>query len=274
MNVSEYTTEELLALSSGLGLGDPLFLLRPPFADWSPDVRDEVNRIGMRSLVARDLVRVTATGQLEVPELIASLCNVCCTSELIVQFVRVQQDAVSTCCFLSTPTLTAGQRITSMGNHRMTLFPTEHAPTALAEVLAIVDRPKSAHKAVGVSLDQASAMFNATRDSQPEDTVETLIRRSGTPPETTKILTALAGASTIANAVQVMAPSAEGDGLEGSVTTWIDAGKKGLWIAETVASDDGNPPTVELLPTTKAAIAESIAEGFPAWLDVRAALGA
>ena len=266
--MSEYTTEELLAVCAGLGMGDPLFLRRPPVTDWRTLLRDEVNQIGIRSLVARDLARQNESGGLEIPETIATLCDVMCNAELIVQFVRIERDAVSACCFLITPALAAGQRLTPMGNHRMTLFPTEHAPSAIAEVCAILDRPLAEDASVVVSAGQARAMFDAALHPEPDDSVDSLLRRSGVSQNVTRILSTLVSDSAIAQVVQVMASSADGGAAEGSVTAWIDAGPKGLWITETIPTSDGSPPTVELSPTSKAAVVASIVEGFPAWLDV------
>lgn len=265
MNLSEYTTEEMLALASALGLGDPVFLATPPISEWSAQVRTEVNRIGLRSLVAREVVKFTEAGEVKVPDVLASLCGVCASPLAIVHIARVERDVISTCCFLIGVDLAAGQRITRVGNHRMTLFPTEHLASALAEVCAIADNPPAAD-ATPLSIDQARAFFNLggvadADEMQRFDAVEL----AGAIRE----LAPLAGGTCVVNAVQVSTPMSDGMGLTGSLTRWVDAGPSGLWLAEA----DEEPAIVLLRPASKAMIVESIAEGVPDWIDVRSAFG-
>lgn len=74
MDLSEFTTEEPLA--SGLGFGDPTFLVGEPFSSWPAGVRAEVDAIGRRSLAARSVAKLGDDRELRVPDVLRDLCRV------------------------------------------------------------------------------------------------------------------------------------------------------------------------------------------------------
>jgi hypothetical protein len=269
LDISEYTTEELLALAASLGLPDPLVLRRPPISDWSPEVRQEVERIGMRSLAARGLLRTKDDGSFEVPDVVASLCTTACTAELLIQVGRVAQGSIGVVSFLVTPTLTAGQRPTSLANHRFTLVPSEHAGAALLEVLGLppADAPTESTERRGATVDagEVAALLEAAQQAPADDPFSALVRRAGVAGAAAELLQRLAADGAVSTVVQVLAPADGGRVVEGSLTAWIDTGADGLWSAEPSRSEDGVPVGTEIAPATRAGILASIAEGLPHW---------
>jgi hypothetical protein len=267
MDITEYTTEELLALASGLALPDPTYFRRPPITEWPAELRNEVDQIGLRSLAARGLIRQPSDSSLEVPEILASLMTTICTSELMVQFARVGSGSATSAAFVIGPELSAGQRLTALGNHRFSLIPTEHVGAALLELFDVVDRPESEAASVRVSLDQFRSMIDAASTTNGDDDFDAQLRSAGVKGEAARVLKALAVDGSIGNVVQVLRPGETDLSVEGSLTSWIDVGNSGLWIAEQVGDAAQEPLVIQLSPTTREALLESIAGGFPDWYE-------
>lgn len=266
----EFTTEELLALAAGTGLSDPVYLLHTGVAEWPSEVRLEINRVGLRSLLARDLIRATDAGGLEAPELLAEMIRISSAPDLMVRYFVIDASAMGECTFLVDQRMTVGHRTTSVGNHSMTMMPTEHAASAIAEVCAVPERSAGTGADVLLTPGQIREIVAAAASPVPGD-LESLARRAGLDESNMGVISALAREGSTGHVVQVVEFNASDRTVSGSSTTWADTGSSGLWLAEGATAEGDGEPTVELRPATRAEVVESILSGFPSWLDCRSA---
>jgi hypothetical protein len=250
VEISEYTTEELLALSRGLGLGDPVMFRRPPFDEWSAEVRAEVERIGWRSLFARGLVDLD-DDRAEIPELVARLCRTLCDATWMVHVACVDSGAVSAATYWATEELCAGHRATRVGNHSFTLFPAELLREVVVDVVRVADRDVVDVDAVVLSADELQAMVGT--DLAPDASqVEATLHAAGLSPEIAAALAGTVADQTVTNVVCTAATDGSGE-ARGDIIVWIDAGHHGLWLAERVDDPDGSAPdqaAMRLAPTS------------------------
>ena len=127
---SEYTTEELLALADGLELGEPPIFPPGATARWTPAVRTELVLLGLRSLTARQLVRLEGD-QVVIPMVLREAMETLCHPTTITSVQRTTSTEMRLTHFMSNPNRTTGYRRTFLGNHFLTLFPT----AVLADVI-------------------------------------------------------------------------------------------------------------------------------------------
>ena len=261
MNIDQYTTEELLAIADALELPDPLLLRVPAIEAWDADTRGEVLRIGLRSLAACDIARVSES-TVQIPDVVARLIAAICRADLVAHIAHVNDGHVEAVTYLVDGDHVAGQRPTPFGNHSFTLFPVEQLPQVLVETLDISDRPRSVTAPARLSLIQLRAL---TEDAaaQPDDRVTPAsLQRAGITGHAADLLQALNVDGATATVVHVLHHNPDGRSVTGSVTSWVDAGPSGLWQAE-ARSSEGDEPTVEFAATTRDELMTAIAEGLP-----------
>ena len=266
MDLTEFTTEELLALASGLQLRDPVFLAGEPFTKWSPEVRGEVDAIGRRSLAARSGIELDDDGRALVPDLLLTVCTIISEPDLYVRISNVDPEGFRMASFLVTRESCIGLRLTRLGNYRFTLISSSQARAAMAEILKLSDltSPKAAtNPDIEVPSDELQRLL-ANRTHQPDDDLDTFLQRAGVDSGVAAALRPLMNESASGWSVEVLAPSIESRTLQGSVTTWVTT-PAGAWMATTEATDEGSHVRYRSVGGTD--LQASIDEGFPAWLS-------
>ena len=263
MSTTEFTVEELLALASGLGTADPVFLAGGPFSGWSPEVRAEVNALGRRSLAARAVAQPDDEGNLVVPEVLRSLCVVVGSPRIIVRVVSVDSNAVRVANLLMTLELCAVMRLTPMANFSFTLVPSSSARAVLDELLKVSDARWSRSPNgpdVRVTKDELARLLGVPAGAPGQLDLNEPVEQPGLSPAGVEKLRGLTGAGTAGWVVEILEASLDNRMATGSTTAWV-ATAAGLWLAV-----EGEGSEVVYRPGTAADIQQSIGEGLPAWL--------
>lgn len=263
MTTTEFTAEELLALSSGLGVSDPVFLSGSPFDGWTAAVRTEVDSVGRRSLAARGISQVDDSGQLRVPEVLGTLCRVIGSPRLVVRIAMVDQTGFRLANLYLTPDYCAVLRLTRLSNFRFSLVTADSALNVMDEILCLADARWSTPPAgseARLSGDELSLLFGTVQGSADPVDPRTMLDRSGVDPAVAESLRSMMGAGTASWVTEVLGASSDNRSAEGSITAWV-AATGGLWIAE--AEELGG---VVYRPATGAEVQASIHVGLPSWL--------
>ena len=266
MDLTEFTTEELLALASGLQLRDPVFLAGEPFTTWSPEVRGEVDAIGRRSLAARSVIELDDDGRALVPDLLLTLCAIISEPDLYVRISNVDPEGFRMASFLVTRESCVGLRLTRLGNYRFTLISSSQARAAMAEILKLADLTSakaSSSPDIEVPAEELQRLLDSRTD-QPDGDIDTFLQRAGIDPDVAAALRPLMNESASGWSVEVLAPSLESRTLQGSVTAWVTT-SAGAWMATTDATDEGSQIRYRSVGGND--LQASIDEGLPAWLS-------
>lgn len=256
---SDFTIEELLALTAGLGLPLPAFLAGSPVSSWQPEVRSEVEAIGRRSLAARGLTQRTNTGEDVIPESLATLCRVIARPEVFVRISSVSTEAIRSVTFLSAGLWCSGVRLTPHGNLRLSIFDFTRMRDAVDEALALPHAEAVEPDEFELSADDIQRVIQQQVRSSGSD-ADSLMRDSGLSDDAVRRLTPLMSDSSLAWSVEVFVPRADGRTLDGSLTAWADT-PSGLWIAEAEPGSEGT--TVVYRRCSPAMIRDQIYEGWP-----------
>lgn len=259
MDQSDFTIEELLALTAGLGLPLPAFLAGSPVSSWQPEVRSEVEAIGRRSLAARGLTQRTNTGEDVIPESLATLCRVIARPEVFVRISSVSTEAIRSVTFLSAGLWCSGVRLTPHGNLRLSIFDFTRMRDAVDEALALPHAEAVEPDEFELSADDIQRVIQQQVRSSGSD-ADSLMRDSGLSDDAVRRLTPLMSDSSLAWSVEVFVPRADGRTLDGSLTAWADT-PSGLWIAEAEPGSEGT--TVVYRRCSPAMIRDQIYEGWP-----------
>jgi len=255
----DVTTEQLLALSRGLGFADPMFLRSPPVADWPEEVRTEVEILGVRSLIARDLVRVGEDG-MQVPQQLRDVMSAICDPTIVVAAMRARNQDMQVANFYSGNVDTVSHQPAAGGNHRLRLFPTNRLLELIDRVceVGVADAPNGDV----IRLDE-EVVQNVTRaglagpdpDSMAED-----LAALGVSAEATTVLEAIGDEMSLAN-VTVLHQISESE-VEGSTTAWLSGAGSGSWVVTRDGSD------AVITPTSGGDVMKSITAGLPAGFPV------
>lgn len=154
--MTDFTTEQLLALAKGLGLADPLFLREPPVVDWPPEVRNEVESLGVRSLMARNVVRVD-DGRLQVPFAVRQLMVPLVEATVVTTMVRSGGTGNTLAQLYSHRGLTTAHQPSFGGNHRLRLFPSRVIGAAIVRLMDLRKTPAPDGDTVELPADQTES---------------------------------------------------------------------------------------------------------------------
>lgn len=235
----QMTSEELFGLSAALDLPAPGFLKSDATRSWTDEIRQEVERLGIRSLAARDLIRFEADRAL-IPQTIADLAQTLCQPGLLARLWTSHHEEHHLVDFHATNSWAAGRRVTSVGNHAFTLFAAER----LMEVIfAAADLPEDAHpgkREATLARSVIDRFLEATTSSNPPD------REDGSPDD--DILRALAATGSRTGMLMVVYPDASGT-LAGSSVTWALTSDNELY--EVSRSDEEDPVSTDVLLTPR-----------------------
>ncbi|GJM37854.1 MAG: hypothetical protein DHS20C19_12210 [Acidimicrobiales bacterium] len=225
---SDFTTEQLLALANGLGLPDPLFLRTPPVSEWPHEVRREVETLGVRSLMARDLVRIERD-KLRIPLVLRHLMAPLCESSVVTTVVRSGAAGNTVAQMYSHKGHTTAHQPSIGGNHRLRVFPTAVIGTVIVRLCELrkVDAP-SGHE-VTITADQAHAALR---------TLVTAIESGelGDPPAPALENVDLGALEAIGTDINInnvtVTRLASESTVSGAVVSWIDGGPDKLFLVE------------------------------------------
>jgi hypothetical protein len=261
--MADFTTEELLALATGLNIRDPVFLQVDPIASWSDDVRREVDHIGIRSLEVRDLIR-TIDGGLHVPESLGSLLEVASHPDFVVQASRTQETGTDMASFYGGEDLVVGHRLNRVGNHSLTRFATEDLPG----VLFAMTRLHASPVALGEPIPLPAAFLERVATEALETSsfdhmqAEALLDAGVDGPIAERFEQLLGSLQSISTVLSLQ-PADEGLAL-GASTTWLDTANEALWLVEDDLPESAEEPaTVTIRPATGSEIQGSILAGLP-----------
>ncbi len=255
----DLTTEQLLALAKGLAFPDPVFLRSPPVSDWPEEVRTEVEILGVRSLIARDLVRMGEDG-MQLPQQLRDLMGPICEPLLVVAAMSAGNQGMEVSNFYSGEPNTVAYQPAAGGNHRLRLFPT----TRLLELVDRVCDIGVADAPVGdvIRLDE-QVVLNVTRAGlagpDPESMTEDLAAL-GVSAEATAALEAIGGEMSLSNVT--LLHQVNDTEVHGSTTSWLSGNASGSWVV----TRDGNDAVIT--PASGIEIMKSITAGLPVGFPV------
>jgi len=266
MSSIDFTTEELLGLAASLDLSTPAAFSGSPIATWSNEIRREVEDLGMRSLIARGLARVNEAGEVEVPTALTTMCRALCEPFARCSLLSLGADGPKIVTFYARHDATAGLRPSSVGNHAVSLFPTEHLADAIVELLQLPDAPAPDNAAIDLGTEDLQRLTDALAAGIAESDPTAIINESGINDDAAAMLQQLAVDGVSAHVVRIASPSSNGRGITGSVTVWIDRPESGLYLVE--PGVEASDATVRIMPADRPSILRSIAEGCPDWIDL------
>jgi hypothetical protein len=266
MTAIEFTTEELLALASLLGLPSPVVLAGPPISEWNSELRSEVDLLGARSLFARRLARQSTNGVIEVPEALRQMARSLSHPETSVSVLRVAAGRGEAVLFLVYDGVAAGMRPAVAGNFAISLIRSTDLAEALTELLALPQTTQKPGKSFEMDLDAVGRLLQAATDSTSD--LSALLGRAGLAAPAAEAVRAMSADGSTATIVRIINHRPGPDGVLGSVTAWIDVKGSGLFLAEPGAT--GDTETIRVVPATSDEVMESLSEGCPEWLRLSA----
>lgn len=254
--LAELTTEEVLALSSCLVLPDPPFLRATPISDWPEEVRQEVDRIGVRSLLARDLIRQRDDSPV-VPEILGELMDTICEPDTVGALLKLRRGKVRAISLFARKGLVALHEATRVGNHRFGQGPRTSLLDYVIEIVELEDRPLAEGTRLEIDADALSKLTDAVRSGA--DGPEAFLTSAGMGGEQAAELRPLLDDKNSVAAVRLLRRVGD-TAVEGTFTTWIDAEEEGLWLVEEMA--EGAARAVSVAPASREDIVSSITEGI------------
>ncbi|MCP4960582.1 MAG: hypothetical protein GY925_15105 [Actinomycetia bacterium] len=250
--LTDYTTEQLLAITAGLGLDDPLFLRGAPISDWPENVRTEVEMLGVRSLLSRDLIRVEG-GQMRVPLVLRHLMVPLCEATMVTTVARADKAGTLVARLYSRKGQTTVHQPALAGNHRLRGFATSRLPEALVRLTHLRKVEPVGNEPIKIDEETASAVLRqlvtSVEEGQAFDPTTLNL-----PPETFE---PFANFTTDMALATVTVVRRDGDrAVEGATVSWLDDPAGGQWLVERTDQ------TVSVSPASGDEILGSVLSGF------------
>lgn len=286
--MSEFTIEELFALFMALELDAPLVFRSAPYWDGSEEQRRTVAEIGWRSLVARGLARVDGEhGALAQPvSLLAQALSSASHGVCVVRLDNSEQQPALAMYWIA-DRLTVGHRFAQACNHHFTLFPTSIALEVITEAAGLDDQPAMGGEEAVLTFGHLRRLIEDDDPGGAASAVAAQLRDAGVAGAVADTIAGMVigDAATVAVQIGPVATDDAADGMVGvdALVTWIDAGPRGLWLADAPRdgidaevlvgephdADDEQPddePILRLVPVAAAALGEALAAGLPGWV--------
>lgn len=220
----ELTNEEVIALARAAEVPMPQFIDRATVDGWDAEVLFAVTSAGIRSLVARDFVRMT-DDILQVPAPLAQLIQCVSQPGLVAETRAVSGAQRELVLFYALSEWSIGHRPARLGNHRFTLFSTDH----LFEVLVATSGLEKTHGYdASVSLGGDIELADLLNRSDPKRDQSVGDR----------LTHALTSTDSIGGSIAVVHGGAEGE-IRGGELAWVLTENGALVIVEIEADENG-----------------------------------
>ena len=248
----ECTTEQLLALSTGLQFDDPMFLRHPPIVDWPEKVRTEVELLGVRSLLARGLV-ATEGGSMRVPTVLRDVVAALCQPTAVATVGRLSSAATMLARMYTSGDGTTMHQPVQAGNHRLAGVQSDKVLPAAIRLSGL--RGVEAADAKPVTIDQAAAtetfkrLQSAGESGTPFDSTGLAISE-----ETFEALSVFSTDFAVGSITVVR--NVNSSVVEGIAVSWVDDPSMGQWLVEPVGE------SIVLTPTSGDDILAEVRSGY------------
>jgi hypothetical protein len=227
----DFSVEELVALTSALGLRLPAAIEGDPLADLSDRERALVLDGAQRGLLARQMLTVEE-GVLAVAPAIARLLELMSEAGVIVRAQREEKGVVEDRFYAAHPDVTVEHLEISPAVYRLTPFPTEELLVRVLGRCELEDRPSIDAEPFTVTLADLLLAAERIAEGNTEKALAELVSSAGGTDSAQKFARALEAKVASARVAVLHAPEAEQ--FVGGDLTWLDGGEHGLWLTPTV----------------------------------------